>query len=100
MRNQRTSFVDMSQVLPALGISSQNATWHSMERWRDALWTGSQSIDKTPRRSQSITLGPWRQPSNNQCQYSMPGSSSTDHKRTASIDTGASCSPAANRTED
>ncbi|KAA1095455.1 hypothetical protein PGT21_020554 [Puccinia graminis f. sp. tritici] len=101
MRNRRTSFVDMSRVLPASAMSSQTATRPSMERWRDALRTGSQSIVKTPRRSQSITS--W--PSEDDLQTTsagtpLPGSSSTDHERTASIDTGASCSPAANRTED
>ncbi|KAA1101232.1 hypothetical protein PGT21_012364 [Puccinia graminis f. sp. tritici] len=55
-RNRRTSFVDMSWMLPALGISSQTVTQSLMERWRDALRTGSQSIVKTPSPSQTMII--------------------------------------------
>ncbi|KAA1072351.1 hypothetical protein PGT21_033055 [Puccinia graminis f. sp. tritici] len=66
----------MSRVMPASAISSQTVTRPSMEQWRDALRTSSQSIVKTTH------------------------SSFTDHQRTASIDTGASGSFAANQTKD
>ncbi|KAA1077201.1 hypothetical protein PGT21_028273 [Puccinia graminis f. sp. tritici] len=72
-----------------------------MERWRDTLRTSSQSIVKTPRRSQSITSWPIEDDlQTTSAGIPMSDSSSTDHKRTASIDIGPSCSPAANRTQD
>ncbi|OAV91849.1 hypothetical protein PTTG_27830 [Puccinia triticina 1-1 BBBD Race 1] len=101
-RNRRTSFVDLTRVLPASGTSSHTAARPSMERWRDALRTGSQPVIKTSRRSHSITSWPSEDdlPATSGVYSPLPGSSSTDHERHASLDTGASCSPAASRADD
>ncbi|KNE90144.1 hypothetical protein, variant [Puccinia striiformis f. sp. tritici PST-78] len=101
-RNRRTSFVDLSRVLPASSTLSQSATRPSMERWRDVLRTGSQPSVKTPHRSHSITS--W--PSEDEIQSRggvcspPPGSAGTDHERHPSIDTMTSYSPAANRIDE